>query len=181
MLGRRLADVAEGLSGLVAFGRPRIALRLNHRQTACSNSAFRNPVICGETKHERRHYTIPIAGSARRSTYQTGQSCAIASGWHERALRPGRTRVWHVAARNRSDRGRQNSALSQRAHQARHPHTSTRSGSDPRSFTHAGSPASPRISSISQIIAGSDIARGWDATAISSSGNCSGNSKTLSR
>jgi hypothetical protein len=41
--------------------------------------------------------------------------------------------------------------------------------------------ASSRISSISQIIARSDIARGWDATAISSSGNCSGNSKTLSR
>jgi putative tryptophan/tyrosine transport system substrate-binding protein len=32
-----------------------------------------------------------------------------------------------------------------------------------------------------QIIAGSDIARGWDARAISSSGNCSGNSKTLRR
>ena len=41
--------------------------------------------------------------------------------------------------------------------------------------------ALPQISSISQIIAGSDIARGWDATAISSSGNCSGNSKTLRR
>jgi hypothetical protein len=41
--------------------------------------------------------------------------------------------------------------------------------------------ALPRISSISQIIAGSDIARGWDATAISSSANCSGNSKTLRR